>query len=464
MRSTPKDGPKLNKQAIWRNPTSNGFYVWGGGVSYAAQPPSKEIWRFDVDGHGGGVWSQASFANSVDFNRLTRSTDASFTQSKDVGYSFGGIANSRTDSSVSGDQRFALPGLVSYNMTSGEVRNTSSDGFGQYGTSIWGSAQFVPFGQSGLLLFLGGGEGPVSLSGVENWTARKDLDFNKITLYDPSTDKWYTQQIEGSRPTGRGRFCAVGVSSTDNTYEIFLYGGISSQTNVTFDDVFVLSLPGFIFFKVSGFSARRADHTCVVVGSGGRQMLSIGGTNGALGWPDSLSDPDPWDLGLGIFDMTELRWTDSYEPQAATYESPDMVKRWYDQGGLKSVHWTSYEVRALFTNSSSNTTSSARPQSSELPIGAIIGGAIGGVAGIGLAILVVFFLKRKKRNQVTPGRENDGTPPASQKPDNKGLGPKGSAGATTLHEGHTDHFNPVELPTEPSAAELSSSHNRQELG
>lgn len=79
-------------------------------------------------------------------------------------------------------------------------------------------------------------------------------------------------------------------------------------------------------------------------------MLSIGGTNGALGWPDSLSDPDPWDLGLGIFDMTELRWTDSYEPKAATYESPDMVKRWYDQGGLKSVHWTSDEVRALFTN------------------------------------------------------------------------------------------------------------------
>ncbi|KAK0381984.1 kelch repeat protein [Colletotrichum limetticola] len=480
MTSTPKNGPKLNWQAIWRDPSSTGFYVWGGMTSYSDTPPAKELWHFKVDGNGGGTWSQVTPASVVAFSKLTRTTEASFTQSKDVGYYFGGVANSRTDTSTY-NNALALPGLISYNMTSGEIKNTSSTGFGQYGTSVRGSSQFVPFGSGGMLLFLGGGQAPVSLP-KGSW---EEMDFNKVALYNPSTDKWYTQQTTGSRPATRGNFCAVGASSTNDTYEIFLYGGGSTETDSVSGDVYVLSLPGFVFFKAAGSSAIRAGHTCVVVGEGGRQMLSIGGTDGSLGFPRSLTDPDPWKLGLGIFDMTEMRWSDGYDYQARPYESPDAVKQWYAQGGLDSVVWASEEVKALFcidqaaaapTNSTSDpspteqsnagsaTSTPQGSQPSNPPIGTIVGAVVGGVVGLVLVICLVVFFLRRKRYQAAPQQETGGTPPEYEKPGSAQYGYNGPAGINALHEGYTDHFNPVELPAEHGATELGSTHGRYELG
>ncbi|KAK1655596.1 hypothetical protein BDP81DRAFT_388510 [Colletotrichum phormii] len=420
-------------------------------MAYSDRPSSNEIWRFEVDGNGGGTWSQVNPMSVVAFGRLVRTLDASFAQSKDVGYYFGGAATPP-------------------NMTSGEIRNTSSTGFGQYGTLVRGSAQFVPFGSGGLLLFLGGAQSRVSM---KDWT---QMDFNKVTLYHPSTDKWYTQQTTGSRPTGRGKFCVVGASSTNNTYEIFLYGGLSSVTDFNkvdsvSGDVYVLSLPGFVFFKAAGSSIPRADHACVSVADGGRQMLSIGGVDWSVGFPKYLTDPDPWEFGLGIFDMTEMRWSDRYDSQALPCGSPVVVKQWYVQGGLDSIIWASEEVKALFLrreapdNSTSDPSTTGQPnttsQSSKPPIGAIVGASIGGVAGLVLVICpAVFFLKRKKRrHQASPQQESGGTLPGSQKPGSEHFGSQGPARTNAFSEGHnTGHFNFVELPAEHSAAELSSAH------
>ncbi|KAK1454020.1 kelch repeat protein [Colletotrichum paranaense] len=471
MRSIPKNGPKLNKQALWRVPSSNGFYVWGGTKAYFDRASPNELWRFEVDGNGGGTWSQVIPASVVAFKSLVRTTDGSFAQSKDVGYYFGGAATTRSDASIN-DKAFAIPGLISYNMTSGEIRNTSSTGFGQYGTLVRGSAQFVPFGSGGMLLFLGGSQSRVFLS---DWA---EMDFNKITLYHPSTDRWYTQQTTGSRPTGRGNFCVVGASSTNYTYDIFLYGGISSKTDSTktdgvYGDVYVLSLPGFVFFKAADSSVPRADHACVVVAEGGRQMLSIGGVDGSQGFPKLLTDPDPWELGLGIFDMTEMRWSDRYDSQAQPYESPDVVKQWYAQGGLDSVVWANEELKALFPEPPDNSTSgpsttgqpNARDQPSKPTIGTIIGATIGGIAGLVLVTcLAVFFLKRKKRHQAAPQQEAGGAPPGYEEPRSKQFVSEEPVGINALHEGRTYHFNLVELPAEQGAAELSSANGRYEFG
>ena len=126
----------------------------------------------------------------------------------------------------------------------------------------------------------------------------------------------------------------------------FLYGGSSFSTSATFDDVYVLSLPGFVFFKADGPSTKRGGQACVTVGN--RQMLSIGGTEGNLPFPDSLLKPDPWKNGLGIFDLTAMKWTSSYNHQAPAYDSPQVVKQWYSQGGLASVTWSSDVVKQLF--------------------------------------------------------------------------------------------------------------------
>ncbi|UQC82696.1 kelch repeat protein [Colletotrichum lupini] len=319
MTSTPKHGPKLEKQAIWRDPSSNGFYVWGGTVVYSDTPPAKELWHFEVDGNGGGTWTQVTPASVVAFSKLTRTTEAYLTQSKDVGYYFGG----------------------------------------------------------------------------------------------------------------------------------FLYGGMSTATGSVSGDVYVLSLPGFVFFKAAGSSAIRADHA-----------------------------PDPWRLGLGISDMTEMRWSDGYDYQATTYESSDAVKRCerdfnsecvsisqdIDQAAAAPTNSTSDPSPTEQSNAGSATSTPQGSKPSNPPIGTIVGAVVGGVVGLVLVICLVVFFLRRKRYQAAPQQETGGTPPEYEKPGSAQYGYNGPAGINALHEGYTDHFNPVELPAEHGAAELSSTHGRYELG
>jgi hypothetical protein len=216
MKSTKKDAPLFNSQATWRDAAGKAFYIWGGVTSYFAQPPPNEIWKFTADGSGGGAWSKEVPNNVVTLSQLVRSTNGAVAQSKDVGYFLGGYANYQTDTSVSGDTYLALPGLVEFNMTSGVFTNSSTTGFGAFGTLVGGSAEFVPFGSSGLLLFLGGGSSTVATQ----WSGWTEVDFNNLTLYDPSAKKWYSQQTTGSRPTRRQRFCTVGAQGPNKTYEM----------------------------------------------------------------------------------------------------------------------------------------------------------------------------------------------------------------------------------------------------
>lgn len=41
---------------------------------------------------------------------------------------------------------------------------------------------------------------------------------------------------------------------------------------------------------------------------------------------------DPWPQGLGVFDLHSLKWNDRYNPDAAPYKTPDVIRNWYDDG------------------------------------------------------------------------------------------------------------------------------------
>lgn len=88
---------------------------------------------------------------------------------------------------------------------------------------------------------------------------------------------------------------------------------------------------------------RRAEQTCVPVGK--RQVLSIGGINPYL---NPWTTQDPAAQGLMIFDMVDLKWSDTYNADAAAYQAPEPVKEWYSKGSLDSVEWSSGDVQRLF--------------------------------------------------------------------------------------------------------------------
>jgi hypothetical protein len=75
---------------------------------------------------------------------------------------------------------------------------------------------------------------------------------------------------------------------------------------------------------------------------GKRQVLTVGG----LEFKDPGKDDAP--MGLLVYDMTAMRWRDSYDATLGDYERPDAISAFYKNGSLDRVQWASKEVQSLF--------------------------------------------------------------------------------------------------------------------
>ncbi|KAF2967508.1 hypothetical protein GQX73_g6054 [Xylaria multiplex] len=402
LRSIPKEAPLLAKQIHWTDSTRKSLYTWGGFTSNGSSP-NQALWRFTADASGGGTWTQVTQRDYLNFSKLKGTFGSAFTQSKDVGYSIGGAVMKSSDSSVAKElPGYATPGIVSYDFRTGSWDNTtitvaSRGGYGGYGTSLNARAEHVPFGPNGLLLLLGGAETQVDATN----DSIVEVNWNTISMVDPVTKKWYRQTTSGTKPPTIESHCSVGKQGPNGTYEIFLYGGVSDQIRDTSSEVYVLSLPGFVFFKGPKDGPPRSDHQCAIVGEGQRQMISVGGVDGENRTFTAPTTADPWAYGIGILDMTELEWTDSYDADAPDYESPTAVKDWYDAGNLQNVPWDSEEVETIFMREPAPTaTATDAPIASGVgsqSTGAIVGGAVGGVVGVAALGMMSFFLVRRRR-------------------------------------------------------------------
>ncbi len=267
-----------------------------------------------------------------------------------------------------------------------------------------------------------------------------------------------------------------------------MYGGYKREADETVDEVYVLSLPGFVFFKSSNPSTTRADHACALIGR--RQMLSVGGTDGDLGYPGSLRDPDPWENGLGVLDLTTMAWTNRFDPAASEYDSPSNVKEWYAQGGLASMTWDSKEVQQLFDKkpppgsgsnpdpSSPSPTAPSDPSTgdpsdtltggSSPPIGAIVGGVVGGVVLIAVVVIAAFFVRRKRRVDETATQTAVGTESSGWDPNKNAYVDQWSVGVAAYGEPplppqELDGHTPTELPAQHGMSEVSGPHGWSEL-
>lgn len=114
----------------------------------------------------------------------------------------------------------------------------------------------------------------------------------------------------------------------------FVFGGSNTLNSETYDDVYILSLPGFVWKKAEYTSNSPRDAmSCVVAGQ--RQMVTFGGIN-RMRWNDNSTnffrDKDTFPQGVGVFDLTDLEWKDQYDAGASSYDSPDVVKTWYNEG------------------------------------------------------------------------------------------------------------------------------------
>ncbi len=202
--------------------------------------------------------------------------------------------------------------------------------------------------------------------------------------------------------------------------EIYDGSSASQKINAGLDEVYILSLPSFVWFKANYTSSDpRMHHTCHIIGN--RQMLSIGGLDpSAANYGAAINNTDPFWEGVKIFDLTTLQWTNYYNATAAPYLAPSPVAAHYATDSKYPSTWSSNDLESLFLKSTSNTSTpiehfpSATPQietpktgipKRENYISASIGGAVEGVAALLLVGFVLYLLARKRAND--RGHEQD---------------------------------------------------------
>ena len=258
--------------------------------------------------------------------------------------------------------------------------------------------------------------------------------------------------------------------------EIFLYGGqagnggwsASSATLediATLDEVYILSLPSFVWFKVNYTSSDpRIEHTCVIAGN--RQMLSIGGINPtAMNLSAAVNDTDPFWEGIKVFDLTALQWTNYYNASAAPYTIPTTVAAHYAAGSRYPSAWSSDDLENLFVKNKTETATPVKPPapSTTNRKAGVIGGAVGGTAGLVTAGLILYFLARKRANR--KNRKREGSKPLPKYTDGEldSMEAAPKAGQARAYEADSRQALPHEVDSKQNRPHEADSRNLYEL-
>ncbi|KAJ1324497.1 Rab9 effector protein [Microdochium nivale] len=162
---------------------------------------------------------------------------------------------------------------------------------------------------------------------------------DSMLLYDVASGQWLWQPTKAEKPPNHRDGCAAVARGKNGTYEIFIYGGHPADTGAITgrDDLWVLTMPGFTWFKAgptlldNGAGGDRTFTSCIAVNS---QLVVVGSVLKA----NTGKDKDPWSQGIGVFDMTELKWRSSYDPALVNYDSPQAVQEYYRNRSVSSDH------------------------------------------------------------------------------------------------------------------------------
>ncbi|ESZ93478.1 hypothetical protein SBOR_6127 [Sclerotinia borealis F-4128] len=252
--------------------------------------------------------------------------------------------------------------LISVDMTSQTTPKWSNDSLP---STVPGRANpeiaWVPVSDQGILVAVGGAIDPIYASidqannaSIKAQSSRISLGFmNTVSVYDIAKKVWYEQETSGNTPGALTQGCTVVASAEDgSSHNIYWYGGYDglNAAQPFSDDVYVLSIPSFIWTKVytGNDTHGRAGHKCAKPYPD--QMVIVGGYA-------SLSGNIPPCLEGGIiqiFNLSDPQWLESYDPLIwNNYTVPNQVVSVIGGSGTGSA--TQTEPSGGFTNSSMTT-------------------------------------------------------------------------------------------------------------
>ncbi|KAI9795058.1 MAG: hypothetical protein M1816_000080 [Peltula sp. TS41687] len=234
---------------------------------------------------------------------------------------------------------------------------------------------WIPTAERGLLIAIGGVIYPEwafkdPSGGLQSQSRDASPGFmSTVSVYDIKNQKWYTQATTGSTPPQLTRFCSVVTAAKDgSSSNIYIYGGYDGleDTSAPIDDVYILSVPSFTWFKAYTGNKRhgRRSHKCARIYPD--QMLVVGGQT------DQADEYTCLEGGmLQIFNLNTLAWQDRYDPTVwSEYKVPRLVTDKIGgnaDGGATLVApstWGDNALRALFATKYTKTVTNYYPYAS----------------------------------------------------------------------------------------------------
>jgi hypothetical protein len=353
--------------------------------------------------------------------------------SENLGFYFSGVHGQNWGAIEDDDQSANVTAntLITVNMSTMRNETWSNNTLpGNIPGRINAELVWIPVSQSGVLIAIGGVLYSDAMTSGIGLTTTQAAASNQtspsfmqtVPVYDIANNKWYMQQTSGDIPPQLTLFCSVMAAAADNSsYNIYIYGGYDGidSSHPTSDDVYVLSIPSFIWVKVySGTSTHgRSGHKCVKVYPD--QMFVLGGIHQG----DATICLNAI---VQVFNLNTLQFQNSYSPTTwSKYNVPSLVTAQIGGNGQGSAtktpaNWTT-SLAAVFQSkypgtittyypysAASNTTSPPSPTivsspsnssgGSKIPtwLGAVIG-VILGVAVIGMFLAVWFFCRRRPK-------------------------------------------------------------------
>lgn len=202
----------LIRESLWYDQSRNCVYSFGGEVSsdgYIQGPesfgdkiPHEFLWQLCPDNSGNWSWTEVLGDNSRDFPAgIVRTTLGASAADGNISYSTGGVVyNWTTQKNSYTRTRHNVPGLLEFDFATQTLTNSSDDG-GYFAaewtetednTNLAGNMVFAPpFGSQGVFIVIGGQS---NKSGeLQHW-------LDNITIFDPSTRSWYSQEVTGTVP------------------------------------------------------------------------------------------------------------------------------------------------------------------------------------------------------------------------------------------------------------------------
>jgi len=255
-------------------------------------------------------------------------------------------------------------------------------------------------GEDGVLLFLGGEQ--KDGTGARSWRSME-----KMWIYNIKNSTWYSQITTGEIPVGRRQSCFFMVPAPDlSSYQIYTFSGALQEEPATLLDLYVLTIPGFIWKKISLTDAGYPDtypmnaHQCSLHQHGRQILIVPGNINANKNTTDTTAFTYLCNNGTGIkvFDTLEWKFKSDFDPILTTLGVPkpivDLIggttsgganvttpKRGWQHSSL-GVIFKSHNEPIMYDDDDIVNTPSTHTRNSRLSKGASVGIGVGGLIGL----------------------------------------------------------------------------------